>query len=117
MPMEGQKTHSAGRSVLCKSRRRPAGTGRQEVDVSLGQYFQWQDLFMVVDDGTIPLSRYAPIEVAIREQGKQFPQGVAILVILPPGARPPPDEVKRHVKGVLTRVASSISCLTYVIEG
>jgi hypothetical protein len=85
--------------------------------VSLGQYFQWQDLFMVVDDGAIPLSRYAPIEVAIREQGKVFPGGAAILCILPPEARPPPDEVKRAVKAVLTRVASSISCLTYVIEG
>jgi hypothetical protein len=70
-----------------------------------------------VDDGSITLSRYDPIEQAMREQAKQFPQGIACLVILPPDTRPPPDDIKRAVKNLLTRMAPSLSCLAYVVEG
>ena len=82
-----------------------------------GQYIQWQDLFVIVDDGTTELERYTAIEVAMEAHAKQCPQGMSCLVILPPGATPPPDDVKRSVKDVLTRLASSLSGLAYVIEG
>ena len=81
------------------------------------QFIQWQDLFVLVDDGTISVSRYAPVESSLREQAKAFPNGISLLCILPPEAKPPPDDVKRSVKSALTRVASLISCLAYVIEG
>lgn len=81
------------------------------------QFVQWQDLFAIFDDGSIPIRQYDPIETAMREQAKQFPQGIAVLVILPPDAKPPPDDIKRTVKSVLTRLASSLTCLAYVIEG
>lgn len=82
-----------------------------------GQYILWQDLFVIVDDGSIELERYEPIEEAAEAHAKRCPQGMACMVILPPGARPPPDDVKRGVKDLLMRLASSLSCLTYVIEG
>lgn len=82
-----------------------------------GQYIQWQDLFVIVDDGTIEMERYAPIEVAMEAHAKHCVQGMACLVILPPGAKPPPEDVKRRVKDLLTRLAPSLSCLAYVIEG
>lgn len=82
-----------------------------------GQYFQWQDLFTIIDNGSIPLARYEPMEAAVREQAASFPQGIACLVILPPDAKPPPDEVKRAVKNLLMRLAPSLSCLAYLIEG
>jgi hypothetical protein len=85
--------------------------------VSIGQFIQWQDLFVLVDDGTISRGRYDAIEAAFAEQVKPFPNGVACLTILPPEAKPPPDDIKRDVKAMLTRLASSISCLAYVIEG
>jgi hypothetical protein len=85
--------------------------------VNAGQFIQWQDLFALVDDGSVPITRYASMESSIREQVKAYPQGIACLVILPPDARPPPDDVKRSVKSMLMRLASSISCLCYVIEG
>jgi hypothetical protein len=89
----------------------------EEVVVNAGQFIQWQDLFALVDDGSIPITRYATMESAIREQVKTYPQGIACLVILPPDARPPPDDIKRHVKSMLMRLSSAISCLAYVIEG
>jgi hypothetical protein len=81
------------------------------------QFIQWQDLFAIFDDGSIPIRQYDPIESAMREQAKQFPQGIACLVILPPDAKPPPDDIKKAVKSVLTRMAPSLTCLAYVIEG
>jgi hypothetical protein len=85
--------------------------------VSSGPFVQWEDLFVLVDDGSIPAAGYGPIESAIREQAGVFPQGVALLCILPPHAKPPPDDVKRSVKAALTRLAMSLSSLAYVIEG
>ena len=79
--------------------------------------FQWQDLFVMVDDGAIPAAGYATLERTVRDQAKLYPGGVAILCILPPEAKPPPDDVKRFVKAALGRLAPSISCLGYVIEG
>lgn len=88
-----------------------------EVAVSPGHFIQWQDLLVLVDNGKIPIARYAAVEAAVRDQARSFPGGIAVLCILPPDATPPPDEVKRCVKASLLRVASAISCLAYVIEG
>lgn len=85
--------------------------------MNAGQFIQWYDLFIVVDDGAIPLPRYSAIEAAMRDQAREFPDGIACLVILPPDTRPPPDEVKRRVKTLLTNVGPSLSCLAYTIEG
>lgn len=85
--------------------------------MSAGQFIQWQDLFVIVDDGAIPLARYDRIETAIRDQARACPRGVAVFVILPPEARPPPEDVRLAVKRVLVRLAQSISCLAYVVEG
>jgi hypothetical protein len=85
--------------------------------VNAGQFIQWQDLFAIVDDGSIPSSRYGVIETAMREQAKPYPQGIAVMVILPPDARPPPEEVRTAVKNVLMRLVNSLSSLAYVVEG
>jgi hypothetical protein len=85
--------------------------------VNAGQFIQWQDLFAVIDDGTIPIPRYDPIESAMREQARQFPNGIACLVILPPNTKLPSDEIKKSVKTLLTRMAPQLSCLAYVVEG
>lgn len=82
-----------------------------------GQYIVWEDLFALVDDGAISLARYEPIGRVMHERAKLFPQGIACFVILPPGANPPPDDVRRFLKEQLTILAPSLSCLTYVIEG
>jgi hypothetical protein len=88
-----------------------------EVAVSAGQFIQWQDLFVMIDDGSLPMARYTALEIAIREQARGYPRGIGILVILPPETRPPPDDVKKCVKATLTRLAPIMSSLGYVIEG
>jgi len=85
--------------------------------VKPGEFLLWHDLFVVIDNGSIPLARYGAIEAAMRDQAKMFPQGIANLTILPADARPPPELVRREVKSLLTRIAPSLSSLTYLIEG
>lgn len=85
--------------------------------MNAGEFLSWHDLFVVVDDGSVPLARYGAIEAAMREVAKSFPNGIANLTILPANARPPPETVRRAVKNLLTRFAPSLSSLTYLIEG
>jgi hypothetical protein len=81
-----------------------------------GQFIQWQDLFVLLDDGSLPATHYMTFESKIREQAKPFPKGVGVLTILTPETRPPPEDVKRAVKNTLIRLAPVISCLGYAIE-
>ena len=90
---------------------------RAEVPLSAGKYVQWQDLFIVVDDGSIPLAQYDAIEAAMKDQARACPSGIGCLVILPPGAKPPPDDVKLRVKNLLNSFGSQLTCLGYLIEG
>jgi hypothetical protein len=85
--------------------------------VTPGQFIQWQNLFTVIDNGSVPQARYVPIETAMREQASTFPQGIACLVILPPDTKPPSGDIQRTVKALLMRLAPLLSCLAYVIEG
>lgn len=82
-----------------------------------GQYIQWHDLFAIVDDGTLPLVRYEAIENAMQAHARQFPSGIAVMAILPVGAKPPPEDVQKAVKDIFIRMAPSLSCLAYVVEG
>lgn len=85
--------------------------------MSAGRFVQWHDLFVVVDDGTISLAQYDPIEKAMKAQAAAFDTGIACLVILPAGAKPPPEEVKARVKALLNGLGPKLTCLAYVIEG
>ena len=88
-----------------------------EVAVRPGEYIQWHDLFVIVDDGSIPLARCRVIEDAMMEQAKQYPSGIGLVGILPPGAKPPAPEVQKAVKETLMRLGPSMTCLGYVVEG
>lgn len=53
----------------------------------------------------------------MRRHAKQYPQGISCLIVLPPGAKPPPDDVKQGVKELYTRLEPSLACLGYLVEG
>ena len=88
-----------------------------EVALNAGQYIQWHDLFVIVDDGMLPAAEYGSIERVMREQASRFPRGIVDLCILPPETRPPSDDVKRVVKDLLVSMSPLLSCLAYVVEG
>lgn len=85
--------------------------------MSSGQFIQWHDLVVIVDDGAIPLPRYDIIEAAMKQQSRTSPASLACLVILPSSARPPDEATKGRIKTLLLNLKPSLSCLAYVIEG
>jgi hypothetical protein len=76
---------------------------------------QWRDIFAIVDDGTLTIADYRQLEKVVQKQATDNPKGLGCLVILPPGATPPPAEVRRYLNDMLGRL--SIRCLAYVVEG
>ncbi|HEX8954322.1 MAG TPA: hypothetical protein VF945_20855 [Polyangia bacterium] len=75
----------------------------------------WRDLFVIIDDGSVPVDEYARLETIVKEQARKNPGGLGCLVIIPQGAQPPPQEVRRYLDGMLNRLP--IRALAYLVEG
>jgi hypothetical protein len=76
---------------------------------------QWQDLFVIVDDGRVTINEYERLEPLVRVQAKGCPQGLGCLVIIPEKADPPTSAVRHHLEGMLGRL--QIRSLAYLVEG
>ena len=76
---------------------------------------QWRDLFVIIDDGSLPVDEYARIETIVKTQAQKNAGGLGCLVIIPQGAQPPPPEVRRYLDGMLDRLP--MRCLAYLVEG
>ncbi len=76
---------------------------------------QWRDLFVIIDDGKLPVDEYARIETIVKTQAQKNAGGLGCLVIIPEGAQPPPAEVRRYLDGMLDRLP--MRCLAYLVEG
>jgi hypothetical protein len=77
----------------------------------------WRDIFALVDRGRTSVSDYPALEAMVRKQAEQYPRGLGCLVIIPANADPPPDDVRRAINDVLTRLAPSLLCLCWLVEG
>jgi hypothetical protein len=77
----------------------------------------WQDIFVVVDHGALHASRYAEIEQVGRDLIARHGAGIAVLVIIPSVAKPPPEEVRTAITNMLARVAPSLRCVCWLVEG
>ena len=76
---------------------------------------QWQDLFVIVDDGHVSIQEYERVEPLVLGQAKSCPKGLGCLVIIPDKANPPPAAVRHHLEGMLGRLP--IRALGYLVEG
>jgi hypothetical protein len=76
---------------------------------------QWQDLFVIVDNGHVTVGEYERLEPLVRVQAKGCPDGLGCLVIIPDKADPPPSAVRHHLEGMLGRLP--IRSLAYLVEG
>jgi hypothetical protein len=77
----------------------------------------WRDIFVVVDSGSAKAADYTVIEAHIHQQAAATPGGLACLVIIPPGATPPADEVRRALKSGFHRAAHCLRCTCWLVEG
>jgi hypothetical protein len=76
---------------------------------------QWQDLFVIVDDGHVTIQEYERMEPRVRVQAKTCPNGLGCFVIIPEKAVPPPSAVRNYLAGMLGRLP--IRALGYLVEG
>jgi hypothetical protein len=83
--------------------------------VRVANVVQWQDLFVIVDDGHISIPEYERTEPLVLTQAKRCPNGLGCLVILPGRATPPPAAVRNYLQGILGRLP--IRALGYLVEG
>jgi hypothetical protein len=83
--------------------------------IKTANIIQWRDLFIIIDDGSVPVDEYQRIETIVRSQAQRNPDGLGCLVIIPKGAQPPPTEVRKYLDGMLDRLP--MRCLAYLVEG
>src|SRR5690349_2031176 len=76
---------------------------------------QWQDLFVILDDGHVTIAEYERVEPLVKNQAKACAHGIGCLVIIPESAMAPPARVRQHLEGMLSRLP--IRALTYLVEG
>ena len=84
---------------------------------SVAPIIHWQDVFVVVDQGVMHPSDYAEIERSGRELIARNPAGIAVLVIIPSVAKPPPEEVRKAISDLLARMGPHLRCACWLVEG
>jgi len=77
--------------------------------------FQWEDVFVLVDDGTARESDYALVQRMLAEQGARYATGIGCLVIIPVDAKPPSERIRKAMKAALAVVP--LRCLCWLVEG
>jgi hypothetical protein len=79
------------------------------------QVFQWEDVLVVIDDGTAGESEYAVVQQTLTEQGSRYATGIGCLVIIPVDAKPPSERAREAMKAALAVVP--LRCLCWLVEG
>ncbi len=75
------------------------------------------DVFAIIDDGRATPAEYEEAERIIHVEGQKHAGGLGCVVIVPAGAKPPPEAQRNAIEGALTRVAKYVRGLVWVVEG
>jgi hypothetical protein len=79
------------------------------------QIVQWEDVFVVIDDGMGRASDYVLARRMLAEQGSRYATGMGCLVIIPENAKPPSEPVREAMKATLALLR--LRCLCWLVEG
>jgi hypothetical protein len=77
----------------------------------------WSDIFVVVDQGNAVAGDYPELQRLVLAEGRKHPGGLGGLVIIPAAATPPPEEVRRAIRDLLTNITPQLRCLCWLVEG
>ncbi len=88
----------------------PCNEGRTPI-VSLG------NIFAIIDDGALRNEDYLEGERLVLAYTALHPGGIGALVIIPKGAKPPPEAQRKVIHSALLRLSTSVRALAWVIEG
>jgi len=74
-------------------------------------------VFAIIDDGDTQAEEYLEAEALIAAKAEELHGGLGCIVIVPVGAKPPPEAQRKAIDGVLTRLSSHLRGLVWVVEG
>ena len=75
----------------------------------------WNDLFVVVDNGSGRVRDYAVLHELIMQRTRHVTRGLGCLAIIPDKATPPPPEVRAALDRTLQSI--QLRCICWCIEG
>ena len=76
----------------------------------------WRDLFVMIDDGRGRPKDYERAADAVIARSKGYPDGIGCITIIPPTAKPPPDDSRRAINAALERM-ERLKSLCWLVEG
>lgn len=79
------------------------------------QIILWEDIFVIIDDGSGRPSDYEVLHRMLVEQGSRYKAGLGCLTIVPANAKPPSPAVRKAMKAALE--SAPLRCLCWFIEG
>lgn len=89
-------------------------TRRATLDGEL-ESVSFRDLFIILRSGRATVENQRELERRLVERAGSYPGGLGIAVIIPSDVSPPDDSVRREITALLTRQASRIRGLAWVI--
>jgi hypothetical protein len=76
----------------------------------------WRDVFVVVDHGGDPAD-YLKLGDVVAAGAAPYARGIGGLVIVPPKAPAPSDEMRAAMTSVLRQLGPSLRCVAWCVEG
>jgi hypothetical protein len=89
---------------------RAVGPAQSSVQIIL-----WEDIFVIIDDGSGLASDYEAIQRMVAEQSLRHTAGLGCLTIVPCNAKPPSQEVRKWLNVALE--TAPLRCICWVVEG
>jgi hypothetical protein len=85
--------------------------------MSTGHIIIRRNIFVVVDDGKVPASRYSTLNRRLIDLAAAYKDGIGALVIIPENATPPPEDVRNSINNALKGLAGALRSFCWVVEG
>lgn len=79
--------------------------------------FVWRNIVLLCDDGRTSAADYAGLLALGRSVESEFPAGFGVLIVIPPNAVPPSEDVRKAINHTLEELQGSIRCMCWMIEG
>lgn len=77
----------------------------------------WRDVFVIVDNGHGHPSDYLSCAREVHQLAHRYPDGLALVTVLPPLTTPPEPEVRQAIKDAYALVAKHLRAVCWIVEG
>jgi hypothetical protein len=77
----------------------------------------WRDIFVIVDNGHGHASDYMSCAREVTQLAQRYPDGLALVTVLPPLTTPPESDVRKAIKDAYAVVAKHLRAVCWIVEG